>query len=121
MTHKHDAANSRFRKFTNELKIPLKIQTRLLKAIIPYIGLLFLILFSFCALDITNFHLQNWGNHADISQAVVIYFWFFCDVLLICWLGTQLTQHVRQSGLLLLLLTFFNILLSQLVKNYGLI
>ena len=105
-THKLGAANRRFRKFTNELKIPIQNQTHLHNAIIPYIGLLFLIFYSSCALDVTYILLQNWGNHADISQAVVIYVWFVSDVLLICWFGTQLTQHVRQSGLLLLLLTF---------------
>jgi len=33
-----------------------------------------------------------------------IYVMFACDVLLVCWFGTQLTQHVRVNGLLLLLL-----------------
>jgi len=41
--------------------------------------------------------LQNWGDYADMSQAVVIYAIFAIDVLLICWLGTQLTQHVRDK------------------------
>jgi len=68
--------------------------------------LLFLIFYSLCALDIPNILLQNWGNHADISQAVAIYVCFVCDVLLICWFGTQLTQHVRQKGFYLSLLTF---------------
>jgi len=39
--------------------------------------------------------LQNWGNYADMSQGVAGYTTFAIDVLLICWLGTQLTQHVR--------------------------
>jgi hypothetical protein len=43
--------------------------------------------------------LQNWGDYADMSQGVVIYLFFSGDVLLICWLGTQLTQHVREYGL----------------------
>jgi hypothetical protein len=38
-----------------------------------------------------------------MSQAVIIYVSYFCDVLLICWFGTQLTQHVRQMAVLLLL------------------
>jgi len=41
--------------------------------------------------------LQNWGNYADMSQAVTIYATFTTDVLLICWFGTQLTQHVRDN------------------------
>jgi len=32
-------------------------------------------------------------------QAVVIYMLFASDVLLICWLGNQLTQHVRDNYL----------------------
>jgi hypothetical protein len=39
-----------------------------------------------------------------MSQAVVQYVAFGCDVLLICWFGTQLTQHVGMNVLLLLLL-----------------
>jgi len=35
----------------------------------------------------------------DMSQAVAIYTLFAVDVLLICWLGTQLTQHVRDNYL----------------------
>jgi len=41
--------------------------------------------------------LQNWGNYADMSQAVEIYAFFTIDVLLICWFGAQLTQHVRDN------------------------
>ncbi|GFG41080.1 hypothetical protein Cfor_07917, partial [Coptotermes formosanus] len=37
----------------------------------------------------------NWGDYADMSQGVVIYLFFSGDVLLICWLGTQLTQHAE--------------------------
>jgi len=39
-----------------------------------------------------------------MSQGAVIYVTYASDVLLICWCGTQLTQHVRKNGLLLLLL-----------------
>ena len=34
-----------------------------------------------------------------MSQAVAIYATFAIDVLPICWLGTQLTQHVRDNYL----------------------
>jgi len=44
--------------------------------------------------------LQNWGDYTDMSQAVVGYVSYASDVLLICWFGTQLTQHVRKNGLL---------------------
>jgi len=51
-----------------------------------------------------------------MSQAVVIHVAFVFDVLMICWFGTQLTQHVRQKCLLLLLL----ILLTHYAHNvYG--
>jgi hypothetical protein len=39
-----------------------------------------------------------------MSQAVVQYVIFASNVFLICWFGTQLTQHVRVNGVLLLLL-----------------
>jgi hypothetical protein len=32
-----------------------------------------------------------------MNQGVAIYMNFAGDVLLICWLGTQLTQHVREK------------------------
>jgi hypothetical protein len=35
-----------------------------------------------------------------MSQGLVIYIVFAADVLLICWFGTQLTQHVSKSGFL---------------------
>jgi hypothetical protein len=41
---------------------------------------------------------QNWGDYADMSQAVAVYVAIGCHVLLICWFGTQLTQHVRENG-----------------------
>jgi len=61
-------------------------------------GLSFSNFYLFCTSDITNIILQNWGNYADMSQGAIIYVWYFCVVLLICWSGTQLTQHVRQNG-----------------------
>jgi hypothetical protein len=48
--------------------------------------------------------LQRWGDYADMGQAVAIYVLFCIDVLLICWFGDQLTQHVRENGLLFLFL-----------------
>jgi hypothetical protein len=42
--------------------------------------------------------LQNWGDYADMSQAVIVYVAFGSHVLLICWFGTQLTQHVRKKN-----------------------
>jgi len=44
--------------------------------------------------------LQNWGDYAGMSQGVAVYVTYVSDVLLICWFGTQLTQHVRQNVLL---------------------
>jgi len=101
-----------FRKFTYELKIPIQNQTHMHNAITQYTGFLFLIIYPFCALDITIILLQNWGNYTDMSQAVLVYVTYASDVLLICWFGTQLTQNVRKSGLLLLLLTLLNTLSS---------
>jgi hypothetical protein len=47
---------------------------------------------------------------------MLVYVSFPCDVLLICWCGSKLTQHVRQDGLLLLLLTW----LAHYIHNvYG--
>ena len=63
--------------------------------------LLLEIFYSFCASDITNIYLQNWGDYTDMSQAVIVYVPFACDVLLICWCGSQLTQQVRQYGSLI--------------------
>jgi hypothetical protein len=60
-----------------------------------------------CASYITKTFLQNWGDFADISQAVTVYVAFGSHVLLLCWFGTQLTQRARENGLLLLLLTWF--------------
>jgi hypothetical protein len=67
------------------------------------IPLLLEIFYPFCASDITNIYLQNWGDYTDMSQAVLVYVSFAVDVLLICWCGSQLTQQVRQYGLLFLL------------------
>jgi hypothetical protein len=67
---------------------------------------------------------QNWGDYANMSQAVVIYVIMACDVLLICWFGTQLTQEVRENGLLLLLFLEFkveNVRKFQQIRNFGLL
>jgi hypothetical protein len=45
------------------------------------------------------FFLQNWGDYTDMSQAVLAYDLYTIDVLLICWFGTQLTQHVRENDM----------------------
>ena len=50
-----------------------------------------------CVLLTLRKYLQNWGDFADMNQGVAIYVMFTGDVLLICWLGTQLTQHVREE------------------------
>jgi hypothetical protein len=36
----------------------------------------------------------------DVSQAVIIYFFFLCSVCLYCWLGNELTAQVRITGAL---------------------
>jgi len=43
--------------------------------------------------------LQNWGNNADMNQGVAGYITHIIDVFLILWLGTKLTQHVRDNYL----------------------
>ena len=40
---------------------------------------------------------QNWGDYTDMIQAVTVYVVYAFDVVVICWFGTQLTQHVRQN------------------------
>jgi hypothetical protein len=49
--------------------------------------------------------LQNWGDYADMNQGGIIYISYACDVLLICWFGTQLTQHVREKDVNIFLKT----------------
>ena len=79
------------------------------------IGLLFENCYHLNAFDIAHF-LQNLGNYTDTSQAVLVYVTYASDVLLICWFGDQLTQHVRKNGLLLLLMS----LLTHYLHNvYG--
>ena len=62
----------------------------------------FIVSFLYCYYTLLLFLFQNWGDYGNMSQAVVIYMMFACDVFLICWFGTQLTEHVRVNGLLLL-------------------
>jgi hypothetical protein len=38
---------------------------------------------------------QNWGNHADVSQAIFFYALLSSYVCLICWLGNELSEQVR--------------------------
>ena len=77
-----------------------------------------------------------------MSQGAVLFMSFATDVLLICWFGTQLTQHVRDNSFLyskeltsvmrrsikklshhtciwqsLLLCTLWPFLMSSLLKN----
>ena len=66
-----------------------------------------------CILLLLSVLFQAWGDYASMSQAVVIYVAFACDVLLICWFGTQLTQHVRVNGLLFFFLLFLLFFLLQ--------
>jgi len=61
-----------------------------------------------CASYIIKSSLQNWRDFADVTQGVAIYLVYSSDVLLICWLGSQLTKHVRQKEWLLILLTWLN-------------
>jgi len=68
------------------------------------IDLLVKIFHPFSASVITNIFLQNWGDYTDMSQAVILYIFNTCEVLLFCWFGSQLTQQVTQNGLLLFLL-----------------
>ena len=64
--------------------------------------LLIIFFYVYCYYKLLLF--QAWGEYASMSQAVVIYMASACNVFLICWFGTQLTQHVRENGLLLLLI-----------------
>ena len=72
-----------------------------------------------------SFFFQNWGDYTDMSQGVLLYIMYASDVLLICWFGAQLTQHVRQSRLFKLMLTllthyFHNVYgASSQLRNYG--
>jgi len=69
-------------------------------------GLPFEISYPLDATNGTFLFWQNWGDYTDMSQAVAVYVIYACDVVFICWFGTQLTQHVRKNGLFLFLLTF---------------
>jgi hypothetical protein len=55
--------------------------------------------------------LQKWGDYVDMSQGVTVYLICASDVFVICWFGTQLTQHVRKNGLL------FCLFLHRYVEN----
>jgi len=57
------------------------------------------------------FLFQKLEDYVNMFQAVMIYLTFACGLLLICWFGTKLTQHVRVNGILLLLF------LSRQVEN----
>jgi len=53
-----------------------------------------------------------------MSQGVVIYMVYVSDVLLICWMGTQLTKYVRKKWLFLFLFLFL-FLSSSLMSQLG--
>ena len=115
-THKHDKDNNLLRKYTNAPKYSHKIKHICLTPLFILQVFLFLINYHFNACEITNNFLQNWGDYTDMSQAVLVYVTYAGDVLLICWFGDQLTQHVRKNGLLLLLL---NLLIHYVHNVYG--
>ena len=73
--------------------------------VIKWTGLLFQIIHGFLVLLIfwKKKMFQNWGDYSDMSQNVAIYIVLAVDVLLLCWFGTQLAQHVRKTGLFLYL------------------
>jgi hypothetical protein len=58
------------------------------------------IFYPFNTCDNANIFLQNWGDYIDMSQAVLGYVVIASDVVLICWFGNQLTQHVRKKAFL---------------------
>ena len=43
-----------------------------------------------------NFQLQGWGDHTDISQAVVMYIFAAGSVWLCCWFPTELSEQVKK-------------------------
>jgi hypothetical protein len=43
------------------------------------------------------FILQSWGDHADISQAVVVYIFATGSVCSFCRLGNDLSEQVRKT------------------------
>jgi hypothetical protein len=43
-----------------------------------------------------NFHLQSWGDHTDISQAVAMYIIEAGSVCLYCSFGNELSEQVRK-------------------------
>jgi hypothetical protein len=99
--------------FRRRLKsIQTKIDLR--NSIIPntlYIPYLFKIFYQLDTCDNVYFCLQNWRDYSDMSQAVICYVIIASDVILICWVGTQLTQHVRQKGFSVIPVEFVNTLL----------
>jgi len=70
--------------------------------------LLFEISYSFDATNII-YIFQNWGDYTDMSQAVILYVSYAGDVVLICWFGTKLTQHVRQYGIFVIVADVYDI------------
>jgi hypothetical protein len=86
------------RKFAELPKVNTK-EIDLRNCIIPntlYFTYLCYLKFSINSMFVTmQTFLQSWGDYTDMSQAVLGYVTYASDVFLICWFGTQLTQHVR--------------------------
>jgi len=43
-----------------------------------------------------NFHLQGWGDHTDVLQAVAMYILAAGSVCLYCWIANELSEQVRK-------------------------
>jgi len=62
-----------------------------------------------------NFHLQCWGDHTDISQAVAMYIMAVGSLCLYCGLANELSQEVRK--MMLLIRTEFTFLCISIKAN----
>jgi len=40
--------------------------------------------------------LQGWGDHTDMSQAVLMYFFAAASVCLYCWIPNELSEQVEK-------------------------
>jgi len=59
---------------------------------------------------------QAWGDYASMSQTVAIYVALACNVFLICWFGTQLTQHVSVNGIIIIIII---IIITATCREWG--
>jgi hypothetical protein len=50
-----------------------------------------------CVTEYICFTLQSWGDHADITLAVVTYTGVTGNVFVYCWLGNELSEQVRKA------------------------